>query len=294
VDVTPFKTCSFDCIFCQLGHTTKKTIERREYVPVTEVIADLEAWLESEGSADYITLSGGGEPTLNSEFGRVIEVVRKRTAIPVVVLTNGSLLSDPKVREQAARADVVKVSLSAWDRFSFEYINRPHANIGFRRMLEGQWAFRRDFRGEIWMEVFLVWGTNTAPKNVSKIAELVRALQPDKVQLNTAVRPPCEEVAHAVPSDRMHGLAKLFDPPAEVIAEYSREVSTEVPVDEEVVLKMLVRRPCTSNQICRVFGLHPNEASKYLGRLVRTGDARQHRRAGKVYYAAVQNEKKGR
>ena len=117
VDLIPFKTCGFDCIFCQLGHTTRKTLKRKEYVPVDQVIEELADWLKTEGQADYITLGGSGEPTLNSEFGRVIDFVRNATTIPVALLTNGSLLSNPEVRVQAAQANVVKVSLSAWDQF---------------------------------------------------------------------------------------------------------------------------------------------------------------------------------
>ena len=287
VDLTPFKTCSFDCIFCQLGRTTNRTVQREEYVPVKEVIAELDAWLKSGDSADYITLSGSGEPTLNAAFGRVIEFVRGATTIPIAVLTNGSLLNDPEVRAQAAQADVVKVSLSAWDPLSFGHINRPHPHIAFERLIEGERLLRRQFGGEMWMEVFLVWGTNTTPKDVSKIAERVRTLGPDRVQLNTAVRPPCEEFAYAVPADQMTALANLFDPPAEVVAEYSSDASAKVRANEEDILEMLERRPCTLDQVCRVFGLHRNEASKYLGKLVRTGSAREHRKEGAVYYSGV-------
>ncbi len=290
VDLTPFKTCSFDCIFCQLGRTTNKTVQRKEYVPVKAVISELDEWLKMGDSADYITLSGSGEPTLNSEFGRVIDFVRSVTTIPVALLTNGSLLSDPEVCAQAAQANVVKVSLSAWDQFSFEHINRPHPDIEFKRLIEGLWLLRSQFKGQIWMEVFLVWGTNTTTKDISRIAELVKAVGPDKVQLNTAVRPPCEEYAYAVPEQQMAGLAKCFDPPAEVIAEYSSDTSAKVRANEEDILEMLERRPCTIDQICKVFGLHRNEASKYLGKLVRTGSARERRKEGDIYYSGVHDK----
>jgi wyosine [tRNA(Phe)-imidazoG37] synthetase (radical SAM superfamily) len=241
-------------------------------------------WLKTGESADYITLSGSGEPTLNSEFGRVIEFARNATSIPVALLTNGSLLSDPEVRAQAAQANVVKLSLSAWDQFSLDHINRPHRGVEFKRLIEGQWAFRKEFKGELWMEVFLIWGTNTTSKDVSRIAELAKAVGPDRVQLNTAVRPPCEEYAYMVPAHQMGALARLFDPPAEIIAEYTGDTSPKVHANEVEVLDMIHRRPCTLDQICRVFGLHRNEASKYLGKLTRTGQAQEQRRNGEVYY----------
>jgi len=290
VDLTPFKTCSFDCIFCQLGRTTKKTIERQEYVPVAPVIAELDTWLKTEGTADFITLAGSGEPTLNSGFGRVIEFARNATGIPVALLTNGSLLIDPDVRAQAARANVVKVSLSAWDQFSLDHINRPAPEIEFKRLIEGQRLLRNQFQGELWMEIFLVWGANATPKDIASIAELVKVIAPDKVQLNTAVRPPCEEYAYAVPEDHMRELAQLLGPQTEVIAEYSSDASARIHATETDILDMLERRPCTLDQVCRIFGLHRNEASKYLGKLTRKGQAIQHRKAGESYYSGVHDK----
>lgn len=290
VDLVPFKTCSFDCIFCQLGRTTTRTLTRKEYVPVDKVIEELDEWLQTGNDADYITLSGSGEPTLNAHFGRVIEFVRTATTIPVVLLTNGSLLIDPDVRAQAAQANVVKVSLSAWDQYSLESINRPHPDIEFRRLVEGQRLLQNAFEGELWMEVFLVWGTNATVQDVTNIAGLAKIIGPDRVQLNTAVRPPCEEYAFVVPRERMESLARLFDPPAEVIAEYSTNMSAKVRADEAEILRMVERRPCTLEQIGQVFGLHKNETSKYIGKLTRTGQVRQSQRNGEAYYSAVHGE----
>ena len=122
VDLTPYKTCTFDCIFCQLGRTTNQTFDRKEYVPVREVIDELDNWIKSSGEADYITLAGSGEPSLHSRFGEVIEFVRRSSSVPVALLTNGSLLKYADVRTAASNANVVKVSLSAGTQALFEYI----------------------------------------------------------------------------------------------------------------------------------------------------------------------------
>ena len=128
VDLTPYKTCSYDCVFCQLGRTTVLTRERKEYVPTQEVIDELDGWLRSSGEADYITLAGSGEPTLHSRFGEIIEFVRKNSSIPVALLTNASLMGDPEVRAAASKANVVKVSLSGGTPALLEKINRPIHN----------------------------------------------------------------------------------------------------------------------------------------------------------------------
>ena len=200
---------------------------------------------------------------------------------------------DSEVRAQAAQADVVKVSLSAWDRFSFDRINRPHPDIEFKRLIEGQWLLRQEFKGEVWVEVFLIWGMNTAIKDVSSIASLVKTIGPDRVHLNTAVRPPCEEYAYAVPPEHMKPLVRLFDPPADVIADYSSDLSAKIQAGEAAIRHMLARRPCTLEQICQAFGLHRNEASKYLGKLTKTMQLQQRRKDGQVFYCSPNKSKVG-
>jgi len=290
VDLTPYKTCSLDCVFCQLGRTMQKTIVRKEYVPTDLVLTELAGWLKAGGRADYITLSGSGEPTLHSRFGDILAFVREKSSISSVVLTNGTMLHLPEVREAAALADVVKISLSAWDDDSFEWVNRPHPQLRFAQLVEGERTFRREFRGELWMEVFLVGGMNSTPRDVRKIASLAKEIQPDRIQLNTSVRPPAEEFVTPLSRGQMEELAGLFQPAAEIIGEFSTTHEEPVKVKEDEIFSMIERRPCTAEQIADVFGMHINEVSKYLGKLVRTDRVRSERRRSAVYYEAVRME----
>jgi len=286
VDLTPFKTCSFDCVFCQLGRTPKTTVERRAYVPIGEVLAELDAWNEADGQANYITLSGSGEPTLHSHFGEVLHWVRHQSSIPSALLTNGSMLQLPEVRKAARQADVVKVSLSAWNQESFGWINRPHASLQLSDIHEGLKAFRSAFKGELWMEIFLVAGMNSIPADVRKIASLAKDIQPDRIQLNTSVRPPAEEFAAALSKSQMEALRELFEPTAEVIAEFTTDSEKDIQLNEETILAMLKRRPCTAEHISQVFGMHLNEVSKYLGKLIRTKKIRTERKENTLFYFA--------
>ena len=290
VDLTPFKTCTLDCVFCQLGRTTAKTAERREYVPTHEVTDELERWLAAGGRADYVTLAGTGEPTLHSHFGDVIEAVRRKSAIPVALLTNGTMLHLPEVREAAAAAHLVKISLSAWDQESYERINRPHPKLPFSELVEGQARFRRRYTGELWLEVFVVSGLNSAAGDLRRIAELATRIGPDRVQLNTAVRPPAEPYALPLPQDQLEALSNVFSPKAEVIAEFSTGNAPALAANENTVLAMLARRPCTTPQVADAFGMHPNEVSKYIGKLVRTGRARSRRVGADIYYEQATRE----
>jgi wyosine [tRNA(Phe)-imidazoG37] synthetase (radical SAM superfamily) len=287
IDLTPHKTCCFDCVFCQLGHTSTKTVARDEYVPTVAVLSELAEWFRSGGEADYVTLSGGGEPTLHTRFGQVLEFIRSRGTIPAVLLTNGALLHLPEVRAAAGLADIVKISLSAWDQASFEWVNRPHPQLSFDQMLEGQKTFRAQFGGQVWMEVFLVRGMNSSPVAVEKIAALARKIAPDRIQLNTAVRPPTEEFVTALPIEQMAALTYLFQPTAEIIADFSTPRSKPMQTNAAAILAMLKRRPCTVQQIAEGFGLHFNEVSKYLGKLMNENKVRVERRKDVVYYHAA-------
>ncbi len=284
VDLNPFKACSLDCVFCQLGRTSEKTLGRKEYVPTEDVIAELDRWFKTEGKADYITLSGSGEPTLHSRFGEVLNFIRQNSTIPAVLLTNGTMLHIPEVREAAAIAQVVKVSLSAWDQTSYEWVNRPHPQLRFDDLVEGQKAFRAQFKKDLWMEVFLMGGINAFPTDVKKIAALSKEIGPDRIQLNTVVRPPAEDFVFPLSRERLGTLTGLFHPVAEVIAEFKTEHAEPIQVNQETIFSMLQRRPCTSNQIADTFGMHLNEVSKYLGNLIRTKQIRTERKEGEVYY----------
>jgi wyosine [tRNA(Phe)-imidazoG37] synthetase (radical SAM superfamily) len=223
VDLTPYKTCSQDCVFCQLGRTPKKTLTRHEYVPMEEVLDELGEWFKRDGKAQYVTLSGSGE---------VLRFVRKRSPIKAVLLTNGSLFHQPEVRKEALQAHIVKVSLSAWDQTSYGWVNRPHPDIEFKRLIEGQKAFRKEFKGKMWIEVFLVAGMNSSPSNVAKIAALADLLEPDRIHLNTAVRPPAEDFVAPLSRERLASLCQLFRAPVEVIAEYKDKGGFEILANE--------------------------------------------------------------
>lgn len=285
VDLVPFKTCSYDCIYCQLGHTTCRTIKRREWVPMDTVLDELKQKLNCR--PDYITLSGSGEPTLHSRLGEIIEHIQAMTAVPVAVLTNGSLLWQKEVREELALADVVLPSLDAPDSERFEFINRPHPDITFERLVEGLQVFRREFTGKYWLEVMLLDGYTSLPPQVRQLADWTRRIRPDKVQLNTPVRPPTEEYAMAVPPERLSELARMFDSPAEVVADYHVQRNPiESTVPTEAALALLQRRPCTLQDVAQGLGVKPSEVVKLLTDLEAQEKVSIERRGSKHFYRA--------
>ena len=290
IDLVPFKVCTYDCIYCQLGRTTDLTLERKAYVTAENIMAELCPVLTAADRPDYISLAGSGEPTLNSSIGDVIRRIKRQTDIPVAVLTNGALLWMDEVQEALLAADLVLPSLDAGDDGLFQKINRPHQALSFERMVDGLSAFIRRFAGEVWLEVLLLKGMTDTAAEVEKIAALVNRIDPARVQLNTVCRPPAETVASPLSSDRLHALTGLFAVPVDIVSHHDIE-NTPLPDTENVqetdILAMLERRPCTADDVARGLGIHVNEALKHLAALVTTGQLVTVVNAGHNFYTTT-------
>ena len=285
VDLTPGKTCTMNCVFCQLGKTETLTAERREYVSTAEVLSELEHWAKHGGTADCVTLAGSGEPTLHLQFGKVLRFIRQNLELSAILLSNGSTFHDPEVRAAACEADIVKLSLSAWDQPSFERINRASPRVPFERIVEGQKAFRAEFTGELRLEVFVIEGINSGVEDMAKIAALAAEIRPDVVQLNTAVRPVAEPAAIAASVDQMQRLARVFEPPAEVIAAFPPTVHGHMEASHKAVLALLTRHPATAAEIAASCGVPEEEAGRILTKLVDDGKVATDERTGGTYYS---------
>jgi len=289
VDLVPFKTCTYDCVYCQLGRTTDKTMERKEYVAIEDVLVELKRKLAAGPAPDFISLAGSGEPTLNIRIGDLIGKIKGMTGIPVAVLTNGSLLWKREVQDSLMESDLVLPSLDAGDEHLFQHVNRPHIDIAFEAMVGGIEEFSERFRKPMWLEVFLLGGVTGIDSEVKKIASLAERIKPDKVQLNTVSRPPCEEFAYPVSFWQMEIFASLFDPPAEVISQRTIESQILVPhaVTDEDILALLRRRFCTAQGVAAGLGMHIGETMKRLEALAEQGAVTHLRKNGEVFYAAV-------
>ena len=284
VDLVPFKTCTYDCIYCQLGRTTNKTVERREWVPLDDVLAELKDKLATR--PDYITLSGSGEPALYSRLDELIGGIRSLTEVPIAVLTNGSLLWQEEVRRQLMDAHLVIPSLDAGGGSMFQAVNRPHESIAFEQMLEGLIEFRQEYYGQYWLEVFLLAGYTAVESEARKIVDCAGRIKPDRMQLNTATRPVAEDYAVMVNRARMADLAAMFDPQAEVIADYrSVHAQSDFRAGRDSVFEMIQRRPCSLEDIVDGLGMHRNEVIKYVEELDASGLLEKRSPGGRLFYS---------
>ena len=288
IDLCPMKTCSYDCIFCQLGKTPQKSIKRKEFFPLDQICDEISHFLETDGNAEYITLAGSGEPTLYSRFGELIDFIHSKTDIPVLLLSNGSLFGQKEVREAASGADVVKLSMSAWNQNLFNSINRPDPAITFSDMLAGEIEFRKIFKGRLVLEVFVLAGINGTSTDIRKIAKLTNNIKPDVIHLNTVTRPPAESFACSVDKEKMQRFSTMFTPTAEIPVEISGTPLLNKDINEEKIFDLIRRRPITLKQLADTFSVHPNEIAKVTGKFLRNNKIITENKYGENYFKPIQ------
>jgi len=285
VDIVPLKTCTQNCLYCQLGVNGVTTVERKPYVDMAEVVAELKDKLRSDVEIDVITVSGSGEPTLNSQISELISEIKAISDIPVVVITNGTLLSDQQVRKDLAQADVVMPSLDAGDEETFKRINCPHITLTLEKLVEGLIKFRKEYSGKIWLEVFFCEGINTSDEQVEKIKAKVLQIDPDKIQINTAVRPAADTMAVAVSPQKLTIIAEEFGSNAEVIASFSKPSKPDDEnIDTETIADMLKRRPCTMDGICLSLNISESRATELVSQMLEAAIIETENKAGKLFY----------
>ena len=268
VDLVPRKVCSLDCVYCEVGATTKLTTQRMEYVPYDKVINELDEFLEHNIPPDFITFSGYGEPMLNSRAGDVLQYIKTHYPhLQVAVLTNGTLLHDPRVRSELMQADVVLPSLDAATDKTFDKLNRPAENMDVKHHIQGLADFKKEFGGKMWLEIFILPGYNDNNKDVEELRKAIEIIHPDRIQLNTLDRPGTIKGIRPATEGELNAIReKLQFPDAEVVASSAtRKTSTAYRNDtEQTILETIARRPCTLQDMREILGLHANEVNKYL------------------------------
>lgn len=293
VDLVPKKVCSLNCVYCEVGRTTKLTTQRTEYIPAQKIKAELEDYFAAAGiKPDYITFSGYGEPTLNSALGEIIRFVKQiQPGIPVAVLTNGTLLSDPQVREELAEADLVLPSLDAATQKAFKKINIPARGLSIETYIQGLVDFRAAFKGTIWLEVFILPGYNDSPQELTALKNAILQIRPDRVQLNTLDRPGMLQDLKAAPFEMLEQIMNFWQMDhVEIIARAPerKELSAYRTDVESAILGTIARRPCTIDDLAQILGTHVNEINKYLDALEGDGKIVSTRRERGIFYQVAE------
>jgi wyosine [tRNA(Phe)-imidazoG37] synthetase (radical SAM superfamily) len=288
VDILPLKTCSFDCLYCELGRTTHKTIQRTSYFPPDEILAELRAVLTKQPTLDYITFSGSGEPTLNRDIGTLIRETKRFSQFPVAVLTNGSLLRREDVQLDLMEADLVIPSLDAASEEVFQKINRPADGLSADQMARGIADFTRKFSGETWLEILFCKGINDSEKEIEQLATRALVIGAEKIQLTTVFRPPAERSVEPVSIRFLETIRPKFGPSAEVVGPPRTRKKMPSQHVEKQILALVRRRPTPVSELAMALGMTHADALRALESLRTRGVIEKVNHQNEDFYTASQ------
>lgn len=216
INLTPYKTCDLDCVYCECGVTTVLTVKRKEYISPEEVIENLARYRESlrfrEAPPSYLTFAGFGEPTLNSGLGKIVRFIKGHfPQSRLALITNGTLFGYyPELFTEIKGVDLLIPSLDAGLETTFEGINRPHPSLDFGRYVQGLVRLREHFRGEIWLEVFIVEGLNDTEREIEALKEKINRIAPHRIHINSVDRDPAEDWVQAPSWERLQWIAQVL------------------------------------------------------------------------------------
>lgn len=286
VDLVPLKICTFDCIYCQVGRTTRKTIDCAPFFPVFQISQEVEERLGTT-SPDVITLTGSGEPTLHSEMDRVIDRIREISDIRIALLTNGSLLWRKEIRQRAMKADIILPTLCTGFKATFKLIHRPHPQLDFDRVIEGLALLREDYPGEMLLEVMVIGGINDTREELDVLKSSIDVISPHRIQINTVVRPPTDSDSRGAEVDgrKLEEVKALLGPRAEIVTENRVPWSGgEQDVNLEALMDMVRRRPLRAGDAAKALGISAKDAEAFLRGLLIKGYVRREEYSKEVYY----------
>lgn len=284
IDLIPAKTCTYNCLYCQVGKTTHRTGATKPFVPTQDVLKELEEKLQKI-RPDTITLSGSGEPTLHSQIDQVISFIKRVTGIRIAILTNGSLFWKEEVRTRVSGADIILPTLTTVFENTFRAIHRPHPDLNLSLIIEGLKSLRRTYRGLLFLELFFLAGLNDSEKEIEGLKKAVDQISPDRIQLNTVVRPPRDSRAVPLDRKRLEEIKDFFGENAEIIADAPLK-KKKGPHDslDTTVLEMARRRPLRAADIAHVLNMGLGEVEGLIKGLLLKGVLRQQEHSGEVYY----------
>jgi wyosine [tRNA(Phe)-imidazoG37] synthetase (radical SAM superfamily) len=293
IDPIPLKVCNWNCVYCQLGRTRPVTNERKIYHPPAEILGELREVLErlSPDDMDWITVVGSGEPTLNAGLGSLLQGIKDLSQKPIAVITNGSLLYLPEVRQDLLLADAVLPSLDAGSAELYKKINRAHPDITFERLVSGLATFRKEYEGKLWAEVMLLKGLNDTEEALSDLARVLEDVRPDEVHLNTPDRPPAEPWVEPTDAEGMMRARALLGDVARVVPPVELKLELEPGQSAlDALLAIIGRHPMQEDELDTFLrGWDPVAGPKVLDELQESKEARLVERYGTRFWVSTRS-----
>ncbi|MGB9561330.1 MAG: radical SAM protein [bacterium] len=291
VDIIPYKRCSFNCIYCQLGETSEQSTEIKPYGNLEDFKEEFLIWLKNNGEADYITFAGSGEPTLNSLIKDMILAIQELTDIPVAVLSNGSLFFLKSVRESVMPAQFVKSTLTTSNEKTFRLIHRANPDLTLEKHIEGLTLFREERKSGLYcIEVMIVKGINDTEEEMLGLRELISRIRPDWIDINTPTRPSQNPTISPVEFERLKEIQRILDYPSRILTQFSGEFK-HLEISDDKLVEIISRHPDTLENISIMFGMSVEKTREYLDRLVKIGKLSCIEKGKKVSYIAARKGK---
>lgn len=282
LDLTGTPTCTQDCLYCEAGPTTDLTTRREVYAPAGDILAELADWRDTVGGPlDVVTLGGMGEPTLNSEFGDVIDGVRDiLPGVDVAVLTNSTTLGDPAVRKALCKADLLLPSLDTLVEAEYTRLCRPAKGVTAASIAQGLLDLRAGCDGRLRLEVLLAKGVNDTDANLRALEAFVDKLRPEAVDVVTVTRPPAYSVVKPAGAEALERFRTRLNARLETAPERKNHAPSPISLDknltdgdiQEMVRRSLVRRPQTAEQLSAALGLPLERVRAAVTGLTASGD----------------------
>lgn len=276
INIVPSKICSLDCLYCEVGKTKATTMQIKPYIKAKDILDEFSKNYDNfKELCDVITITGAGEPTLNSELYDILKGIKSITDKEVAILTNTTTLHIESVYNTLLLFDIVVPSLDSVDELSFHNINLPDKNIKIENIISSLEKFSHEYKGRLFVEVLFCKGVNDDEKSIEKLINVLSNVKAEKVQLGTIHRPPAYENIEKVDDEFLlttANLLKKHNINAEVTGGFSSVYKTSASLNlHDLIPSLLKMRPCTLLDITCVFGKSEKEIETSLNMLLSQG-----------------------
>jgi wyosine [tRNA(Phe)-imidazoG37] synthetase (radical SAM superfamily) len=290
IDLVPHKVCNLNCIYCECGDTTILTNERKEWVNIDEIIEELTSFLSNKPELDFITITGSGEPMLNTGVNKLIKYIKENfSSYSTALLTNGTLFTLSEVRDTASLFDYVLPSLDAVSKDAFKKLNRPFEKLDNEKIIEGLYVFSKSYKGTLWLEVFIAPGINDTKEELELLKQAILKISPQRIQLNSLDRPGACSCIKKAPLETLIKIANFLKPlPVEILSrKYISQFTTNNKISGNItttIMSILSRRPSTIEDLSFSLEKNINDISSIMDILVKSKKVSIKKIGNKIFY----------
>ncbi|RLD01590.1 MAG: radical SAM protein [Chloroflexi bacterium] len=285
----PPKICTYACVYCQLGNAIGMTDQRKEFFDPADLVGEVAKKVKelnaSQESIDYLTIVPDGEPTLDLNLGRLLNLL-KPLGIKLAVISNASLIGLPEVKDDLLNADWVSLKVDSTQQDTWKAVDRPHGKIKLSQILEGIQEFARGFTGELVSETMLVQGVNDGEENIKAVASYLKGVEPTRAYLGIPTRPPAENFVSPPTEENLNQAFQIFLEAglhAEYLIGYEGNEFSSTDDIETDLLSITSVHPMREDAVSALLA-RAGEDFKIVDKLIKEGKLASSAYRGNTYY----------